>query len=239
MAAGVSADGENIMQTMQTQMKTMGYTFRHESLLRQALTHPSMGKNDNQRLEFLGDAVLQLVVSDMLYASHPSDQEGLLTHQRALLVCEAALSQVARNLGIGQALIMDHGEEITGGREKPSVLCDAMEAVLAAVYLDGGMEEARRIVRNFWPKPEEVHRPMQDSKGLLQEYLQKDGGDGPTYAITGQTGPAHDPQFQAVVSKDGKILGHGQGRSKKEAEKAAALDALNQIHSAALKKEAH
>ncbi len=215
------------MQAYVQLMQAMGYTFKKPELLIRALTHPSMGKDDNQRLEFLGDAVLQLIVSDMLYATHPADHEGSLTHQRALLVCEAALSQVAKGLGIGDALIMDHGEEITGGREKPSVLCDAMEAVLAAVYLDGGMEEARRIVRTFWPRPEEVHRPMQDSKGLLQEYLQKNGGDGPVYEITGQSGPPHDPSFHAVVRRGEDVLGEGDGRSKKEAEKAAALAALS------------
>ena len=127
-------------------MKALGYEFRDPALLKLALTHPSMGAEDNQRLEFLGDAVLQYLMSDYLYAAYPKDREGSLTHYRALLVCEAALSQVAEKLGIGEALIMDKGEELTGGREKPSVLCDAMESVLAAVYLDGGMEAARGVV---------------------------------------------------------------------------------------------
>ena len=118
-------------------MEALGYTFRDEALLRRALTHPSMGKQDNQRLEFLGDAVLQYLMSDRLYQRHPEDREGSLTHLRALLVCEAAQSPIARELGIGEALRMDRGEELTGGREKPSVLCDAMEAVLAAVYRGG------------------------------------------------------------------------------------------------------
>ena len=121
-------------------MKALGYKFRDEALLRRALTHPSMGKDDNQRLEFLGDAVLQYLMSDALYQAHPDEREGALTHRRALLVCEAALSPIAKKLGLGEALIMDRGEELTGGREKPSVLCDTMEAVLAAVYLDGGMD---------------------------------------------------------------------------------------------------
>ena len=124
-------------------MEALGYTFHDEELLRRALTHPSAGKPDNQRLEFLGDAVLQYLMSDRLYRNHPADREGSLTHMRALLVCEAALSQIAARLGIGDAMVMDRGEEQTGGRTKPSVLCDAMEAVLAAVYLDGGMEAAR------------------------------------------------------------------------------------------------
>ena len=210
-------------------MKALGYTFRDPALLRRALTHPSVGKEDNQRLEFLGDAVLQYIMSDLLYASHPADREGALTHTRALLVCEAALSQVAARLGIGEALIMDRGEELTGGRVKPSVLCDAMEAVLAAVYLDGGMEEARGVVCRCWPSPEEVTRPMQDSKGALQELLQKDGGEAPTYAITSQSGPPHDPRFEATVSRNGQELAKGTGRTKKQAEQAAALNALNML----------
>ena len=152
-------------------MDALGYTFRDEALLRRALTHPSAGRQDNQRLEFLGDAVLQYLMSDRLYRKHPDEREGSLTHMRALLVCEAALSPIAQRLGIGEALIMDRGEELTGGRTKPSVLCDAMEAVLAAVYLDGGMEAAREVVDRCWPGEDEVSRPMQDSKGQLQEIL--------------------------------------------------------------------
>ena len=207
-------------------MKQLGYTFRNPALLKQALTHPSMGGKDNQRLEFLGDAVLQYLMSDILYAASPEDQEGSLTHQRALLVCEAALSQVARSLHVGEALIMDKGEALTGGRDKPSVLCDAMEAILAAVYLDGGLDAARGIILRHWPKPGEVQRPMQDSKGALQEHLQKDGGDAPTYAIIEQSGPPHDRTFVAAVYRYGVELAQGTGRSKKQAEQAAALAAL-------------
>ena len=214
---------------MQALMRALDYQFRNPALLRQALTHPSMGRKDNQRLEFLGDAVLQFVMSELLYQTHPESQEGQLTHQRALLVCEAALSQVARGLGVGEALLMDKGEEQTGGRDKPSVLCDAMEAILAAVYLDGGMDAARELVKRCWPKPEEVHRPMQDSKGALQEYLQQDGGEAPTYEIVSQDGPPHDRTFEAAVSRNGKELARGSGRTKKQAEQAAALRALQAL----------
>ncbi|MBR4082222.1 MAG: ribonuclease III [Clostridia bacterium] len=210
-------------------MKQLGYTFRNRALLRQALTHPSMGGADNQRLEFLGDAVLQYLMSDILYAASPDDQEGSLTHQRALLVCEAALSQVARTLHVGEALIMDKGEALTGGRDKPSVLCDAMEAILAAVYLDGGLDAARGIILRHWPKPGEVQRPMQDSKGALQEFLQKDGGDAPTYTIIEQSGPPHARTFVASVARYGVELAQGSGRSKKQAEQAAALAALEKL----------
>ena len=214
---------------MKALMKSLGYTFHDEALLRRALTHPSMGREDNQRLEFLGDAVLQYLMSDRLYREYPEDREGQLTHLRARLVCEAALSQVAARLGIGRSLIMDKGEELTGGREKPSVLCDAMEAVLAAVYLDGGMDAARGVVERWWPKPEEVSRPMQDAKGQLQEELQKDGGEAPTYEITGHRGPDHAPVFEATVYALGEALAAGEGRTKKQAEQAAALAALRRM----------
>ena len=210
-------------------MRALGYTFRDEALLRRALTHSSAGEEDNQRLEFLGDAVLQLIMSEQLFRAHPEDREGALTHRRALLVCEAALSPIAKKLGLGEALIMDRGEELTGGREKPSVLCDTMEAVLAAVYLDGGMEAARGVVERCWPEEGEVSRPLQDAKGALQEVLQKDGGDAPTYEITGQSGPPHAPVFRATVYRYGKALAEGEGKTKKQAEQAAALAALQQI----------
>jgi ribonuclease-3 len=211
-------------------MEALGYRFHDEELLRRALTHPSMGKDDNQRLEFLGDAVLQFLMSDTLYRAHPEEREGSLTHRRALLVCEAALSPIAKKLGLGEALIMDKGEAQTGGREKPSVLCDTMEAVLAAVYLDGGMEAARGVVERHWPGEDEVERPLQDSKGALQEVLQKDGGESPTYEIVGQSGPPHAPVFRAAVSWRGKVLAEGEGKTKKQAEQAAALEALRAVN---------
>ena len=214
---------------MQDLMNNLGYQFKDPALLKRALTHPSMGAEDNQRLEFLGDAVLQYVMSDILYKTHPKDREGQLTHLRALLVCEAALSQVARSLHVGDALLMDKGEALTGGRDKPSVLCDAMEAILAAAYLDGGLDAARGIVQRHWPKPEEVHRPMQDSKGALQEHLQKDGGDAPTYQILAQDGPPHDRTFEAAVYRYGGELARGSGKTKKQAEQAAALAALEKL----------
>ena len=220
-----------MQETEKRVMDALGYTFHDEALLRRALTHPSAGKEDNQRLEFLGDAVLQYLMSDRLYRNHPADREGSLTHMRALLVCEAALSPIAARLHIGEALIMDRGEEQTGGRTKPSVLCDAMEAVLAAVYLDGGMEAARGVIERCWPAEGEVQRPMQDSKGRLQELLQKDGGDTPTYQITGTSGPPHAPVFEAAVFRGGKEIGRGTGRTKKQAEQSAALSALKALQS--------
>ena len=210
----------------------IGYSFENAEYLKRALMHssyvPGIG-GDNERMEFLGDAVLQYVRSDILYKTHPKDREGQLTHLRALLVCEAALSQVARSLHVGDALLMDKGEALTGGRDKPSVLCDAMEAILAAAYLDGGLDAARGIVQRHWPKPEDVHRPMQDSKGALQEHLQKDGGDAPTYQILAQDGPPHDRTFEAAVYRYGVELARGSGKTKKQAEQAAALAALEKL----------
>lgn len=214
---------------MQQLMNALGYQFRNPTLLQQALTHPSYSSDDNQRLEFLGDAVLQYLMSDILYASHPRDREGQLTHLRALLVCEAALAQVATGLHVGEALRMDKGEALTGGREKASVLADAMEAILAAVYLDGGLNAARQIIQRHWPRPEEVHRPMQDSKGALQERLQKNGGPAPTYTIISQEGPPHDRTFGAAVFLDGVELARGVGKTKQKAQQAAALAALEQL----------
>ena len=124
---------------------------------------------------------------------------------------------------------MDKGEALTGGRDKPSVLCDAMGAILAAAYLDGGLDAARGIIQRHWPRPEDVHRPMQDSKGALQEHLQKDGGDAPSYAILAQDGPPHDRTFEAAVYRYGVELARGTGRTKKQAEQAAALAALEKL----------
>lgn len=218
-------------KAMKALQQRIGYAFHQEALLREALTHPSMGKKapDNQRMEFLGDAILQYIISETLYHNDPHQREGALTHQRKMLVCEAALSMVARNIHLGEALYMDQGEEQTGGREKPSVLCDAMEALLAAVYLDGGMEEARQLVHRIWPSVEALELPLQDSKGKLQELLQQDGSPAPTYQLIRREGPDHAPRFTMEVRKDNTPLGTGTGPSKKQAEQAAAIHALEKL----------
>lgn len=208
---------------------SIGYTFHDPALLTRALTHPSLSRRDNQRLEFLGDAVLEYIISDILYHRYPDEQEGSLTKKRQLLVDEVALAEIARKLHIGEALRMDHGEELTGGRENPSVLCDAMEAVLAAVYLDGGIDPVRRIVEANWPRPEDVHRPMLNSKGALQEFLQKDGSEAPVYTIIAQDGPPHARVFTASVAHMGSELAQGTGKTKQQAEQAAALAALKKL----------
>ena len=211
---------------METLMKAMGYRFENIALLKMALTHPSLGGEDNQRLEFLGDAVLQFLMSDELYHTNPTMREGGLTHQRAMLVCEAALSQVARGINLGRCLRMDKGEEATHGREKPSILADAMEAVLAAVYLDGGIEAAKALMLRLWPRADQIKKDTQDGKSALQEFLQAKGMETPAYETIDQKGPPHDRLFTAQVLVGGKPLAQGEGKSKKAAEQQAAQRAL-------------
>ena len=175
---------------------------------------------------------MPVIVAEHLFTTYHQIPEGELTKLRASLVCEKALDVFAARIELGKYLYLGKGEEMTGGRQRPSIIADAFEAVIAAIYLDGGMEEARKIVLRCWPKPEEVRRPMQDSKGALQEFLQKDGGTTPVYETIGQSGPPHDRVFEAAVSRDGRELGRGSGRTKKQAEQAAALDALRRLGAA-------
>jgi len=214
---------------MERLMQAMGYRFQNPDLLKTALTHPSLGGEDNQRMEFLGDAVLQFLMSEQLYEMYPHLREGGLTHQRALLVCEAALSQVARRIDLGRCLRMDKGEAYTHGREKPSILADAMEAVLAAVYLDGGIEPARQLMLRLWPKAEEIPAATQDGKSALQEFLQARGQEAPVYEIIDQQGPPHDRRFTAQVLVNHVPAGRGEGKSKKAAEQEAAAKALETL----------
>jgi ribonuclease-3 len=206
--------------------EALRYEFRDPSLLHLALTHPSVSRENNQRLEFLGDAVLEYIISDHLFTAYPQAQEGELTRLRILLVCEETLSLIARRLCVGEALILNQADALEGLREMPSVLCDAMEAIVAAVYLDGGMEPCRRIVLQCWPSPEELHMSIRHPKTRLQEYLQRDGGDAPTYVLLNKQGPDHAAAFEAAVLADGRELGRGSGLSKKQAETAAAEAAL-------------
>ena len=215
---------------MQNLQKALGYTFKDESHLRLALTHPSTKLPDNQRLEFLGDAVLEFCVSDMLYRKYPQLHEGELTARRAALVCERTLCVLAMSLGLGDVLVMGHGEEQTGGRQKPSILADAMEAVFAAIYVDGGIRAAHEVILRMYREDERlIAWRGHDDKSALQEYTQANGLELPSYQIIAQEGPDHNRTFTAQVSVLGKPVATGVGNSKKAAEQAAAKKALAEL----------
>jgi len=215
----------------------LGYTFQSPALLTLALTHRSVSSDDaaranNERLEFLGDAVLQLVVTDYLYARLPDLAEGKLAKVRAAVVSRPALADVARGMGLGEHIELTPSEERTGGREKDSIIADAMEAVIGAVYLDGGLAAASQVVLALWGDrvDERAKRPgLMDYKTRLQEVLASNGRL-PVYQTEG-SGPDHERMFFATVSVDGTQLGEGSGRSKKEAEQAAAEQAIDALSS--------
>jgi ribonuclease-3 len=213
----------------------LGYSFRRPGLLRLALTHPSVAHEQglplqtNQRLEFLGDAVLQLVLTRQLYENFPAFSEGPLTKARAKLVNRRSLAERARTLGLGSHLILSRGEVLHGGRDRPSALADTYEALLGAIFLDGGFEAAREFVlRQFqgaFGGPAPI--PLLDNpKGELQELLQSSSAQAPRYHVVSTSGPDHDRLFECTVHHDGVELARGHGKSKKAAESQAALAAL-------------
>jgi ribonuclease-3 len=216
----------------------LGYVFSDAGLLRLALTHPSVAHEQglpvqtNQRLEFLGDAVLQLVLTRELYEKFPAFGEGPLTKARAKLVNRRSLAERARQLGLGQFLIMSRGEEISKGRERPSALADTFEALLGAVFLDGGFDAARNfILRQFLSAFGElsVIPILENPKGELQELLQATSSEAPRYHVASATGPDHDRIFECTVHHAGAELARGHGKSKKAAESEAALAALTKL----------
>lgn len=216
----------------------LGHSFRDESLLRLALTHPSLAHDanaalpHNQRLEFLGDAVLGLVLSRQLYEKFPEANEGLLTKARAKLVNSVSLAAHGRALNLGAQLILSRGEENTGGRERPSALTDAFEALLGAIYLDAGLEVATEfILREFAADIAELAEPtgIENPKGELQELLQGQSPTAPVYQTISAEGPDHDRQFLCAVLHDGAELARGSGKSKKAAESDAASGALKKL----------
>ena len=216
--------------------KRIGYTFADRSHLLLALTHSSYANEyrlrrigHNERIEFLGDAVLEIIASDFLYRNFPEMSEGQMSRKRASLVCEPTLAYCARQIGLGEFLFLGKGEDMSGGRGRDSILSDALEALIGAIYLDGGMEEAKTFIMKYILDDIEHKSMFRDSKTYLQEILQKDGGDAPTYEITGQSGPPHAPVFRATVYRYEKALAEGEGKTKKQAEQAAALAALQQI----------
>lgn len=221
-------------------MNLLGLEWQDEQLLAVALTHSSYtyenrqsGSENNQRLEFLGDAVLELAISDYLFRQNPGRSEGDLTKLRAAVVCEPSLARVAGALELGQCLNMGKGEERSGGRKRPSILADAFEAVLGAIYLDQGLERAAEIaVRQMQPIIDDVMegRLERDYKTELQELVQQFSGETVQYIIIREDGPDHHKTFTAGVLHQGRMSGKGTGHSKKDAEQQAAKEALANIH---------
>ena len=209
----------------------IGYEFRDPSLLTLALTHPSLGKSaSNQRLEFLGDAVLGLVVTELLYEKYPAEQEGELARRLAALIRGETLAKVASDIGLGEFLQLSASEAHTGGRTAPSNLEDALEAIIGAIYLDGGLEAAKQFILPQWCKlAETIATPPKDAKTALQEWAQARGLAVPDYKITAQTGPAHAPEFVVEVSITGHGQAQGTGASKRIAEQIAAGTLLAQL----------
>ena len=215
----------------------LGYTFRDKHLLENALTHSSYanehreaGAHSNERLEFLGDSILGLVVADHLYRTRPDLPEGDLTRIRAALVCESSLVEVAQGLDLGSYLRLGKGEDHGGGRARPSIQADAVEAVLAAVYLDGGIGSARKIIQRYILCREiEGLNSSRDYKTALQELVQRESGQVLKYRLTGEEGPDHDKRFFVEVDLNGTPVGSGKGHSKKEAEQMAAKAAIAKL----------
>ena len=216
--------------------ETLGYTFRDPSLLDHALTHSSYanenrarGSQSNERLEFLGDSVLGMVTADFLYRTHPDLPEGDLTRTRAALVCEESLVEVAHAWNLGAYLKLGRGESAGGGRSRPSIQADAVEAVLAAVYLDGGIGSARKIIQKYILDAEAERGKNRDYKTALQELVQRESGQVLQYHLVGSSGPDHAKIFTVEVTLNGAAVGRGEGHSKKEAEQNAARDAIDAL----------
>jgi ribonuclease III len=216
--------------------ESIGYKFRNSLLLAEALTHPSLGHEtqryhfDYQRLEFLGDAVLQLVITEHLFRNFRVEAEGQLTKLRSRLVSRDALKTHAAALDLGRYILMGRGEETSGGRERTSTLADTFEALIGALYLDGGIEVAKNFIlaQTRGDLEKLAEEPVDiNPKGDLQEFLQSISPRSPIYELVSQSGPEHEKTFISQVVWEGIVLGQGSGRSKKQAETAAALEALN------------
>ena len=215
----------------------IGYRFRNITLLQNALAHSSYANErwhdslkSNERLEFLGDSVLGMVVAEHLYRNFPDRPEGELTRMRADMVCETSLAAIAEQVGLGQHLLLGHGEEAGGGRSRASILADAVESVIAASFLDGGMDAARGFIQRFVLSRVPVQQlTNKDYKTALQELVQQKKNQTITYCLVGESGPDHDKTFLVEVSLNGQVAGRGCGTSKKRAEQDAARDALSKI----------
>ena len=215
----------------------IGYRFKNITLLQNALTHSSYANErwhdslkSNERLEFLGDSILGMVVAEHLFRNFPDRPEGELTRMRADMVCETSLANVANKLDLGSHLLLGHGEEQGGGRTRPSILADAVESVIAAAFLDGGFEAAANFIRRFILVDVPVTRlHNRDYKTALQELVQQKKNQVLSYALVGESGPDHDKSFRVEVSLNGRVVGSGNGSSKKRAEQDAARAAIENL----------
>jgi ribonuclease-3 len=226
--------------------QSLGYQFREEALCEMALTHkswlnerPDQGRTDNERLEFLGDAVIALVVSDLLMRRFPDHPEGELSKKRAALVNEAGLARVAEALALGQWIFLGRGEEQAGGRQKRSILADALEALIGAVFRDGGFDAAYHVAERLFAHAldEASAAAERDFKSRLQEVSQARLHLAPTYTVVAQEGPDHDKTFEVAIFLGGKEYGRAQGKSKKEAQQNAAARALDVLEAAGPSKD--
>lgn len=227
------------MRTFPEQLeRCIGYHFVNRENVCLALTHPSFHNEqehvggDYQRLEFLGDAILGMLLAEMLYSRFPDAAEGELSRSRAQLAEQVSLAAIARSRGIGAFIRVGRGEEQSAGRDKDSILCDVLEALIAAVYLDGGLEAARRVVAGLFEDVLDTPRGLtasRDAKSELQELLSTRGLAPPEYRLSEESGPPHDRQFSFLVLIEGRVAGEGRGRSKKIAQQAAAAQALRHV----------
>ena len=228
----------NKVAVLEEVQNKLDYRFKSSALLEEALTHSSYANEhrsvkvkDNERLEFLGDAILDLIISEYLFIKHPEMPEGDLSKIRASIVCEASLAKVAKHLGLGEYILLGKGEEMTGGRERASIMADGFEALTGALFLDGGFDGAKAFLTKTLINEVEQVASLEDLytdyKTLLQECIQKLSSEPIHYEVVGEEGPDHDKYFFVEVYHETKCLGRGKGKSKKEAEQDAAKKALN------------
>lgn len=231
------AGKENVVTDIKTFQKEIGYQFQNEHLLVQALTHSSYANekhmkklSDNERLEFLGDAVLEIISSDFLYKNYPQKPEGELTKLRASIVCEPTLALCTEAIHLGDYLYLGNGEDLTGGRKRKSILSDALEAVIGAIYLDGGFANAKEFIHRFILKDLENKKLFFDSKTILQEIVQANFKEVISYHLIGEEGPDHNKIFRVAVHIGEEEYGVGEGRTKKAAEQEAAYISILKLH---------
>lgn len=223
-------------ERFQTLEKQIQYEFKNKSLIKQALTHSSYANEcktgkcqHNERIEFLGDAVLELAVSEYLFQNYPQENEGKMTKLRSSLVCEFTLSQCARDIHLGDYLYLSKGEEMTGGRERNSILCDAFESIIGAIYLDSGFEQAKQFIYQYLLQDVEDKTLFYDAKTILQEMVQGNNWGMLSYVLLEEKGPDHNKEFLVQAQVGDRILGNGIGRTKKAAEQQAAYEAIKRL----------